>query len=195
MGTTVTTTTTTTTTPPPPPPRRFSAKERKALLAHLDGTKFGGNQHLVLTKNQKLALEQEKEFQGKGFAPFSSDSDPPPPPPPRQPNQIEIFLSQLPEARAQQFVAQFSQLPQDLQQYAYSKLLSVSSDVLQFAVEQFINLGLADLETSLRSDFNTDRQQERQRQQQQQPQPTAAELRALRENERVLAEIIASQEA
>merc|ERR1712018_26421 len=82
---------------PPPPPRRFSAKERKALLAHLDGTKFGGNQHLVLTKNQKLALEQEKEFQGKGFAPFSSDSDPPPPPPPRQPNQIELFLSQLPE--------------------------------------------------------------------------------------------------
>jgi len=55
------------------PTRVFSASERKALIGHLVGS--FGQATLVLTENQKLALQQENNLRNKGYAAFSSVLD------------------------------------------------------------------------------------------------------------------------
>jgi len=73
---------TTTTTSPPKipsstitssPTQVFSAPERKALIGHLVGS--FGQATLVLTENQKLALQQENNLRNKGYGAFSSALD------------------------------------------------------------------------------------------------------------------------
>ena len=55
------------------PTREFSATERKALIGHLVGS--FGQSTLVLTENQKLALQQENNLRNKGYGAFSSSLD------------------------------------------------------------------------------------------------------------------------
>ena len=52
----------------------LSAKERQALIGHLDGIDTD-KVTVALTDRQKLALEQEKKLRQQGFSAFSSDSD------------------------------------------------------------------------------------------------------------------------
>ena len=55
------------------PTREFSASERRALIGHLVGS--FGQSTLVLTENQKLALQQENNLRNKGYGAFSSSLD------------------------------------------------------------------------------------------------------------------------
>merc|ERR1711981_626359 len=49
---------------------QLSAEERRVLIGHLEG-----QEGLVLTARQQLALLQERKFRDQGFQPFSSQSD------------------------------------------------------------------------------------------------------------------------
>ena len=51
----------------------MSSQERQALIGHLQEVR---SDRIVLTERQKLALEQEMEFQKQGFSPFSPRTDP-----------------------------------------------------------------------------------------------------------------------
>merc|ERR1711981_1357304 len=49
---------------------QLSAEERRVLIGHLEG-----QEGLVLTARQQLALLQERKFREQGFQPFSAQSD------------------------------------------------------------------------------------------------------------------------
>jgi len=89
-------------TPPttkPPPPKVFSARERQALIGHLNGNY--DQAALVLTENQKLAIQQENRIRGQGFGAFSSPfAQSGPSSSPEQPRSIQNFS---PQQSQQQF--------------------------------------------------------------------------------------------
>jgi len=83
----------------PPPPKVFSARERQALIGHLNGNYDQAT--LVLTENQKLAIQQENRIRGQGFRAFSSPfAQSGPSSSPDQPRSIQNFS---PQQSQQQF--------------------------------------------------------------------------------------------
>merc|ERR1719369_78472 len=93
-------------TTPAPPPQQLTARERQALIGHLDGN--FDQTAIVLTDKQRLAIFQERRFRSQGFGAFSPASDG---------NNQQRFQEQPRQQQNQQFSPQL----QNRQQFSPSQ--------------------------------------------------------------------------
>ena len=136
-STPTTTTVSTTTIATLPPPPELSAKERKALLGHLGNLDLDNVEKLVLTPRQKLAIQQELEYQRRGLAPFT---DPTP-------------WQSLSTEHQGEFNRKFNELSPALQQYSKEQFASLPADRQKHAFQMFLNLSIEELSEVLQQEL------------------------------------------
>merc|ERR1712025_450272 len=140
-----TTTATTTTVPPTPDPTqapRIPAKERESLISHLGNVDLTNVDKLVLTPRQRLAIEQELEYQSLGLAPYT---DPTP-------------WQRLSRDQQEEFNRKYLALRSDLQEYSRNQFLSLPEDRQEHAYNAFLSLDIETLSQVIDSELEKERE-------------------------------------
>merc|ERR1711902_113069 len=121
---------------------RIPAKERESLISHLGNVDLTNVDKLVLTPRQRLAIEQELEYQQLGLAPYT---DPTP-------------WQRLTRDQQEKFNRKYLALRSDLQEYSRNQFLSLPEDRQEHAYNAFLSLDIETLSQVIDSELEKERE-------------------------------------